>query len=129
MTATLMSMATVAMPSVMTMTMSTSLGSTVHSINASFPVLHILVFKLSWAMHTGHLSREARTSSNKIAWKLLINDGLGSNELSILTLDHLKQLFNFLMVRIALENSLCKVLKHLVIISVIFLKLKMHLFL
>ena len=98
------SMATTAMPSVTTTTMSTSLGSTVHGINALFPISCIPVFKLSWAMHTGHLSREERTSSNKVAQKLLINDGLGSNELSILALDHLKQLFNFLTVQIALVN-------------------------
>jgi hypothetical protein len=52
----------------------------------------------------GHLSREERTSSNKVARKLLIDDGLGGNELSVLTLDRLKQLFNFLTVRIALVD-------------------------
>ena len=102
--ATLTSMATMAMPSVTTMAMSTSLGSTVHSINALFPVSRIFVFKLSWAMHLGHLSGKERTSSNEVAWKLLIDDRLRSDKLSILSLDCLKQLFNFLMVQIVLVD-------------------------
>ena len=96
------SVTTMSMATMMALTVASPLGSTIHGVNAMLLSTCSFVLELSQPMHISHLCQKERASTNKIAWQLLINNGLGRNEFSILALDGLEKFLHFLVIRVML---------------------------